>query len=127
MSTTLRRQANEAMCRCLEQREYPTKSIPTADGAALECGLKHSNLENIPSDVVLRMFTFLDLMDYVSNVSLVCKKWRLTKHDILFTKVYTNRIGPTKIYHTRWKRDSLNIINEYIFCFVTPNHLIWGI
>eukprot|EP01083_Nonionella_stella_P012307 34917_1 len=73
-----------AMWACLEKGEDTTGAISTAHGALLECGLKQSDMRRIPTHVVMHVFTFLDIMDYICNVSLVCKSWSLNVNDILF-------------------------------------------
>eukprot|EP01083_Nonionella_stella_P317430 1155784_1 len=73
----------------LTKGKHTAESISTAPCAALECGLirlKHSNLQNMPPCIIMHAFSFLDVIDYVCAVSLVCHEWNLSKNDILCTK-----------------------------------------
>eukprot|EP01083_Nonionella_stella_P177219 622205_1 len=70
----------------LERGKCTAESISAAPCAALECGLKQSNLRHIASDLILHAFSFLDAIDYICNVTLVCREWSITPNDILATK-----------------------------------------
>eukprot|EP01083_Nonionella_stella_P066820 176292_1 len=67
----------------LDQGESTTGSLSTAFCAVLQCGLHQSSLRHLPTDVVMHAFSFLDILDYLCNISLVCKAWNITTNDII--------------------------------------------
>eukprot|EP01083_Nonionella_stella_P135573 412422_1 len=73
----------QAMWVCLEKGRDTTRPKSTAQGAAGECGLQRAqNKWQISTDVLMHVFTFLDIMDYVCNVLLVCREWNVKTMDL---------------------------------------------
>eukprot|EP01083_Nonionella_stella_P135574 412424_1 len=76
----------QAMWACLEKGKVTTGPSTTAHGAVMACGLEQSNIRKIPTDIMKHAFTFLDIMDYVCNVLLVCKEWNVKTIDLFLSE-----------------------------------------
>eukprot|EP01084_Bolivina_argentea_P175635 304116_1 len=67
----------------LEQGESTTGSVSTTSCVTMKCGLHQSSLRRLPIDVMMHTFSFLDILDYLCNISRVCKAWNITTNDII--------------------------------------------
>eukprot|EP01083_Nonionella_stella_P008292 23861_1 len=75
---------------------------------------KSLTLLKSPSDVLMHVFTFLTIIDYVCNVSLVCKEWNLiiTKKDIRSMQTTAKfKLFKAILYHSFERKLQIKYLN----------------